>query len=108
MPNTCEWTLTRTVIIRTRNGEGSEKLISKQIFSSKDRADMTRVNEMTSAYSAMKKCYGRASTADDLITIGDIIVNASDITAVGFRINPAQISIGIPEPTSDNEDTETK
>lgn len=69
---------------------------------------MTRVNEMTSAYSAMKKCYGRASTADDLITIGDIIVNASDITAVGFRINPAQISIGIPEPTSDNEDTETK
>lgn len=108
MPNTCEWTLTRTVIIRTRNGEGSEKLISKQIFSSKDRADMTRVNEMTSAYSAMKKCYGRASTADDLITIGDIIVNASDITAVGFRINPVQISIGIPEPISDNEDTETK
>lgn len=85
MPNTCEWTLTRTVIIRTRNGEGSEKLISKQIFGGKDRADMTRVNEMTAAYSAMKKCYGRASTAEDLITIGDIIVNASDITAVGFR-----------------------
>ena len=49
MPNTCEWTLTRTVIIRTRNGEGSEKLISKQIFGGKDRADMTRVNEMTAA-----------------------------------------------------------
>ena len=56
----------------------------------------------------MKKCYGRASTAEDLITIGDIIVNASDITAVGFRINPVQISIGIPEPTSDNEDSEAK
>lgn len=108
MPNTCECVLTRTVIIRTRNGEGSEKLISKQIFSSKDRADMTRVNEMTAAYSAMKKCYGRASTAEDLITIGDIIVNASDIKAVGFRITLNQVYVGAPEPISDNGDPETK
>ena len=56
---------------------------------------------------------GRGFEVDDVIMIGDIIVDANDITAVGFRINPVQIFVGIPEPISDDpindsEDPETK
>lgn len=108
MTGTCEWTLTRTVIINTRNGEGSEKLTSKQIFSDKKLADATRAQEKTFIHRAMKSCYGRPATVEDIITIGDIIVNAYDIIAVGLRITPVQITVGNLEPTSDNEDPETK
>lgn len=113
MPATCECTLTRTVIISTRNGEGCEKLISKQIVYDKNVANAMMAEEKTRVYAAVKSCYGRAATAEDLITIGDIIVSANDIIAVGFRINPVQIIMTADNTDSnsavnDNGDSETK
>lgn len=108
MPATCECTLTRTVIISTKNGEGSEKLVSKQTFPNMNAASATLATEKTAVYDAIKRCYGRGFDVEDVIMIGDIIVDANDITAVGFRINPVQIFIGAPEPTNDSEDPETK
>ena len=113
MPNTCECVLTRTVIISTKNGGGSEKLVSKQTFPNMNVAAATLATEKTAVYDAMRDCYGRGFEVDDVIMIGDIIVDANDITAVGFRINPVQIFVGTPEPISDDpindsEDPETK
>ncbi len=108
MPTACECTLTRTVIISTKNGEGSEKLISKQTFSDQKTAAVILANEKTQVYNAIKGCYGRGSTADDITMIGDIIVDANDIKAVGFRITLNQVYVGAPEPISDNGDPETK
>lgn len=110
MPASCECMLVITVIISTRNGDGSEKLVSKHSYPSIQEARTVLSITKDTVQTAIKNCFGRGCQADDIIEIDDIIVNAKDIIAAGFRIIPSRITIDNPEPKVDSslEDSETK
>ena len=91
------WMLEREVILTLCDDTKMNTLFSKQYFSSHSVAEATKCSEHKKVIEAIKACYGVPASSDDIITIGNIIVNRRDIAAVNFTVSHGHIVEDKPE-----------
>lgn len=80
------WVLVRNIILEVGCEKKVVNLLNKQNFPTRHEAETMRCTEQTRILKEIKACYGVAPSSDDVITIGDTIVNRRDIAAVNYKV----------------------
>lgn len=104
--STTRWALYRMIYIKGGCDEELITIADSQKYKTKAAAERAGTMEANQLSDAMKRTYGSRPDADDIIRIGNIIVDARLVQAANFSISPTMAICDNDDPSDDDDSTE--